>query len=722
MKNLKLALIAGLFLASCASTNEIAVEREPVQLPEQQPTTSLPTFESVPSGEFDNGRMWTFEYAPVEYFRDTYKFDPTDEWFELARLGSVRLPNCSGSFISANGLVMTNHHCAREQISQVSLDGEDLLDNGFYAETLADERKIDDYYVDQLIEIRDVTDLILDEVDAAPVDERAAVRREAIDRIQSQLLDEMGDQDDVVVQVVSLYNGGRYSAYFFRRYSDVRMVMAPELLIGYYGGDTDNFTYPRYNLDMTFYRVYVDDAPLNTPFHFPFAKQGVEEGDAVFLIGNPGNTTRQQTVAQLTYRGIYGDNFRAMFINRVIAALDAYYDEDPEGGDELDLRNYIFSLKNADKFYGGQVEALQDPFLMGRRVDNEARFRSALEADEALASEYLPIMDRIAQIQEEKIGYSIYFYPGLGISANSRLSSSVMQRGLFVFLYSYYLNMGTPAENLAPLRNQMASIADKPTALDRNLLQSRLQLFQQILGEDHPTVIAMFDGRSVDEVVAEIMRESAFTSAESTAILMEGNLADSEDPMLVLVSAFAPELLEAQENYQALAQEEAELLSQLGRARFTINGTSTPPDATFSLRISDGVVSSYEYNGTKAPVYTTFYGLYDRHYSHVGEPEWDLPGVWEKPSVTLDLATPVNFVSTNDIIGGNSGSPVLNVNLEVVGLAFDSNIEGMGSSDFILDDHSARAVSVDSRGMLESLRHVYKADRLVREIMNAAHP
>jgi hypothetical protein len=666
--------------------------------------------------------MWTFEYAPVEYFRETYNFNPDEAWFERARLGSVRLPNCSGSFISANGLVMTNHHCAREQISQVSQDGENLLDDGFYAETLQDERKIEDYYIDQLVDIQDVTDRILSAIDSSNM-ELSDARRTAIQTLQAQLNAQLEGQENILVQIVSLYNGGRYSAYTFRRYTDIRMVMAPELVIGYFGGDTDNFTYPRYNLDMTFYRVYDGDEPLRTPYYFPFAKNDLQEGDAVFLIGNPGSTTRQQTVAQLTYRGIYGDYFRARYINRAIAGLEAFSNYDADAAEEMDLRNFIFALKNADKFYGGQVEALRDPFLMGRRIDNENRFRAAIEANDELAETYLPVLDRIIAIQVEKIQWAQFNYPGLGISPNSRLSSAVMQRGLLAFLYDYYLQTGMPQAQIDQLGSRLMSVYDKPMMLDRSLLVSRLQLFIEILGEDHAVIAAMLDGQSIEAVADEIMRESALTTREGTeAMLASGSIIESNDPMIVLVSNFAPNLLEAQQNYQRLSVEEGELLSQLGRAWFAVYGTSVPPDATFSLRISDGVVSRYEYNGTVAPAFTTFYGLYDRYHSHVGEPEWDLPAKWKRPSVTLDLSTPINFVSTNDIIGGNSGSPVVNINLEIVGLAFDSNIEGMGSSDFILDDRSARAVNVDARGMLESLRHVYNADRIVREITTGLHP
>jgi hypothetical protein len=721
LKKLTLLLSVFITISSCSGAKQSSQSIEPVLLPEQivAVESPLPTYEPVESGIFDNGRMWTFEYAPIDYFSTTYNFNPTNEWFEKARLGSVRLPNCSGSFISPKGLVMTNHHCAREQITQVSLDGEDLLDKGFYATNLSDERIIADYYVDQVIEIRDVTDIILAEVDLAAEEMIAEVRQNAVRSLQAKLMEEMQDVDDIVVEVISLYNGGRYSAYFFKRYSDIRLVMAPELQIGYYGGDDDNFTYPRYNLDMTFYRVYENDKPLQSPYYFPFSRTGVEEGDVVFLIGNPGNTTRQQTVSQLAYRGVFGDKYRHILFDRTIQGLEAYYEFDPIEADTRDLRNFIFALKNAEKFYGGQVEALNNPELMGRRTWNDLQFRRALIEDATLANQYIPIIDEIEAIQLDKIEYAPMYYISLGISPNSSISPAIMQRAIFIYLYATYMEMGSPEQALKPFRAQISNINDKPMFMDLKLLESRINLIVDILGENHELVGELLSGRTPFEVAEHIINNSLLLKAATVDQVFETDILNSDDPALVMARILGSGIFEAQQNYSELSEREDELLSQLGRAWFSIYGTSIPPDATFSLRISDGIVSGYTYNGTKAPAYTTFYGLYDRANSHVNDSQWNLPTRWEKPSITLDLATPINFVSTNDIIGGNSGSPVLNINLEVVGLAFDSNIEGMGSSDFILDSNRARAVSVDVRGMLESLRHVYKADRLVKEIIDA---
>lgn len=706
-------LAAVFFLAACATPQQTLVVSP---APQEAETSLLPTFEPVPSSILDNGRMWTFEYAPAAYFAETYNFEATDAWFEHARMSAVRIPGCSGSFVSAHGLVMTNHHCARNQITQIGQEGESTLDDGFYAVTLSDERKIADYYVDQLVEIRDVTDLILDEVDAAPLDQQSSVRQNAIRRVQSEISEEVAHYGDRQVQVVSLFNGGRYSAYIFRRFTDIRMVMAPELQIGYYGGDTDNFTYPRYNLDMTFFRVYVDDEPYQPEFYFPFAETGVESGDAVFVIGNPGRTTRLNTVAQLAYTGTFNLPFRTSLFTRIIEGLEAFFEYDSTTDEAQQLRNTIFGLKNSQKLFGGQIRAHNDDYLMGRRVDNEQNFIAALNRDAELSALYIPIIDRLAEIQEKKAVLAPYSYLTLGLVPNSFATPALLQRAYL----STFMMRNAENEALAEsIKNQIKSVRDKHPQLEKELLITHLNYLNDALGSGHPYMLQITGGRNFDAVADELIRYSAFATAEQTLELLEDEAELANDPALAYFAPFGDRIFEYNDRSRALAQEENELQTRLGRGWFAVYGTSIPPDATFSPRIQDGVVAGYEYNGTFAPAYTTFYGLYDRHHSHVGEPEWALPDRWLPPTPTLDLSTPINFVSTNDIIGGNSGSPLVNINLEIVGLAFDGNVESMGSSTFILDDRSARAVSVDVRGMLESLRHVYKATRIVEELENS---
>lgn len=715
-----LAAVSLLMLISCAAPQQVA--EQPAAAPQSTapaPVSLLPTFEPVPSSILDNGRMWTFEHAPVEYFAETYNFDPDDAWFERARLGALRLPGCSASFISPNGLVMTNHHCVRDQITQIGREGERTLDDGFYAVTLSDERMIEDYYLDQLIDIRDLTDLILDEVDSAPIEQQAQVRSQVIQRVQAELSAEFDENENIVVQVVSLFNGGRYSAYFFRRYFDIRMVMAPELQIGYYGGDADNFTYPRYNLDMTFMRVYEDDAPLQTPFFFPFATEGVRSGDGVFVIGNPGSTTRLNTVAQLTYAGQFQLDIIHRFLFHTLNSLDAIFELDPDTDEAQQLRNTIFSLRNAEKLYGGQVLAHRDPFLMGRRTDNENNFVAALRADDALAAQFIPIIERIAEIQEQKAALAPYPYiMSIGMQPNSALSSALLQRALVAYRLKH---QDLDEETRSRAAGAIAAVQDKDPAHEVLLIENHLHYLADLLGENSPYLARILNGREKADLARYLVENSALATQETAAAFAASDFESWSDPALEYFMVFGSTLLDKTLTFQMLGQEENQLQTRLGRGWFAVYGTSIPPDATFSPRIADGIVAGYEYNGTIAPAYTTFYGMYDRHHSHNTDPQWALPERWATPTPSLNLATPLNFVSTNDIIGGNSGSPVVNTRLEIVGLAFDGNVESMGSSTLILDDRSARAVSVDSRGMLEALRHVYRADRLVREIEDARH-
>ena len=304
--------------------------------------------DTVQASPFDQGKMWTFEFPPVEYLEDTYGIRADSAWLQKARLGALRIPSCSASFVSPNGLVMTNHHCAREFVTQVQAEGEGLLDRGFYATDLADERPVEDFEADQLVEIVDVTDEVNTRLDAVSEEDRAQAREEILAEIEERILDERGGEDSGhVVEMVSLYNGGRTSAYVFRRYTQARLVMAPELQIGFFGGDPDNFTYPRYNLDFSFFRV-LDDAgePLHSEHFFAVDDDGLEEGDAIFIIGNPGSTSRLQTVAELEFRRDVSDRAVLELLRSRMEVLDAYIQAHPEEAERRDLRNEYFSLSS----------------------------------------------------------------------------------------------------------------------------------------------------------------------------------------------------------------------------------------------------------------------------------------------------------------------------------------------------------------------------------------
>lgn len=698
-----------------APITEAVAESTEVGLPSILDLVPEPRLDTVRAQPYDTGRMWTFEYPPLDYFEQTYGFRPDTTWLERARLGALRIPGCSASFVSPHGLVLTNHHCGRDYLPDLSEAGENLLQDGFSAASLEAERPVPGLYAEQLIAITDVTSEVTTALDAA---QTSAERAAALESVQAALTDRLlapygGPDAGYRVQVVSLYHGGRYSAYTFRRYEDVRLVFAPELDLGYFGGDLDNFTYPRYNLDMALFRVYDDGAPLANTHYFPWSNEGVREGDAVFVIGNPGTTYRLETTAQLNYRAVVREPAVLRFYQTRRAALAQVYEE--TGLDAV--QSMVLSLSNGEKAYGGFVETLKDPYIMARLKDGERQFKEALQANPTLQERYGELHARMAEIQQQQTDLAEPFGAFFLLQPGTSYGSVTLQRALLAHHYLNRRDEGASEEALADLRTQLLALADREAALEAAFVELRLDDLQYYLGPESTPVQAILQGRSVEETAQAVLAASDLASqAALETALDDGTLARS-DPAIQMIDAIRPAYQEFQSAQAGLAAEETELARQLGQARFAVYGTEIPPDATFSLRLADGVVKSYAYNGTVAPAFTSFEGLYDRHYAHGGGgTPWDLPERWLNPPSTFTRSTPFNFVSTNDIVGGNSGSPVVNRALELVGVAFDGNIESL-SGRYIFRTDGPRAVSVDARGMLEALDEIYDADRLVLELM-----
>jgi hypothetical protein len=669
----------------------------------------------VKAGEFDNGKMWTFEYAPLEYFAETYGFQPDDAWFEKARLGALRLSNCSASFVSPNGLVLTNHHCARESVTEVSGPGETFLDDGFYAASLGDERETT-RSIDQLIAIQDVTA----EVHAAVEGTTGAQRAQAQQAIEEELSQRItaehgGDDAGIIVEIIGLWDGAKYSAYVFRRYSDLRLVLAPELQIGFFGGDYDNFTFPRYNLDFSFYRIYDEDGnPVKPEFWFEWSEGGVEHGDAVFVIGNPGGSSRLQTVAQLEWRGAVRDMAIYELYKSRADAMQAFYDQDPETGEEMDLRDDIASFRNSEKAFHGMSQGLQNPEYMARRRDSERQFREAADRDPALGPRFGQLLDQMADIQKRRTEYAADFGAFIALGSPA-FDAAAMQRAQMAYFYVTASQAGAPPSALADLKENLLSVEDQPDALQQALFAARLAAFEEHLGAESPIVQSILQGRTPAATAEAILAQSALADAAGTAESLENGSLTTEDAAIKVIGAIVERVRGYQLAFQGFGQQEATIANQLGRARFDVYGTTIPPDATFSPRIADGVVKSFFNDTATTEIYTTFYGLYDHFYSYGPGSDWDLPARWLSPPQTFDLATPVNFVLTADVIGGNSGSPVINEDLEVVGLVFDGNIESL-PGDYIYDPKVNRTVAVDVRGILEALDEIYDADRIVLEL------
>lgn len=684
----------------------------PAVLSAQQQPQGLDT---VRAGRYDFGKMWTFEAPPSAYFSQTYGFDANAQWFEKARLASLRIPGCSASFVSPNGLVVTNHHCARDYVFNLSRPGENLLDNGFFAKSLAAERAIPNMYVDQLIDVRDISAEVFAAADKGTTDqERASLRTRTANSIRQRMIGERNDTT-YFVQVIALYNGGRYSAYTFKRYRNVKLVAAAELQMGFFGGDADNFTYPRYALDFAFLRVYDDKGqPLQTPNYFNWSTTGVGEGDAVFVIGSPGPTTRLQTIAQLEYQRDVSVPTAIRALTNRMNALHEFYAENPVEGEKLDIRNRAFGLSNSLKSSIGQLEALQNAVIMARKRDAERQFKAALAAKPDMQTRYGNVLDRIAALQPDKRALA----PEIGAFSqwmNPDGESALMIRAMSTLSYLNAVRGGAGADSLAAMRKRLIAIEDNPASLERRFLATRLSDFQHYLPANSPILQAAIVGGNVDESVARLMRESALaTSARYAAALESSTLAN--DPAVLIALAVQPVYDAYRQKISPVQTTEAALASEIGRARFEINGTDVPPDASGSPRITDGVVKGFPYNGTLAPAFTTFFGLYDRHYSFPTNPDFVLPKRWLPAPPKLDLNTPLNFASTADTYGGNSGSPAVKKDLSIVGLNFDRNIQGL-SRNYIYLPEAGRNVMVDVRAIREALDDVYDLDRIVQELL-----
>ncbi|MBN1446560.1 MAG: S46 family peptidase [Bacteroidetes bacterium] len=682
--------------------------------------------EQIKAGPFDSGKMWTFEYAPVDYFQKTYGFEVTQEWLDDVRLSSLRLSTgCSASFVSADGLVMTNHHCARGSLPAVQEEGERLLDTGFFAETLQDERKIPDVHLEQLIEIRDVTAEIHAAMDAAGTNEARVTARDAkIEEISTAAEEETGYR----AQIITLYDGGKFSLYLYRRFDDVRLVLAPELHIAHFGGEFDNFTYPRYCLDFTFLRVYDENGkPFRPDNFFNWSKSGAQEDEAVFVIGNPGSTSRLSTAEQLAYYRDVQYPFVYEMINNRMDVLLRYAEMHPEKREEI--RTDILSMSNAQKAYMGRLAGLRDDVLMQRRRDFDRQFRAEVVKRPDLAEKYGRVWDEIAESRESvrAVASDLYAFRsgGLGVANTYSKAAQLVMLAEQLQKPEDERSDAFRGNRLDVMKRAMAKAVSGDTDLERLTLENQLKMMMNQVGADDPVLLVLLQGRTPEAAAEALLKRTVLTDSVRVAALVEGapnTIMTSDDPFIAAARLASPRYQHAQEVASETSARDEVNRSLLGRALFEVYGTDIPPDATFSLRIADGVVQGFDYNGTKAPVHTTFYGLYDRYYSFKGNEAWYLPERWLNPPPEFDMSTPMDFVSTNDIIGGNSGSPIINKNREVVGLVFDGNIESLPGDFIFAEDMGNRTVSVHSAGILEAVKHIIKADRVARELERGSIP
>ena len=684
----------------------------------QKTTNSWVNLDTVKAGKFDTGKMWTFDFPPKAYFKEAYNFEAKDDWFDQVRKSALRFANyCSASFVSEDGLVMTNHHCARESVTEVSKAGEDLHTNGFFAKTLDEERKVPGLYVDQLVLVKDITDEIQSATDKGKTEAEKTKNR---NKIKEDIIKTVKDSSGLEVQIVTFYNGGKYSLYGYKRYKDVRLVFAPETEMGFFGGDPDNFTYPRYDFDCSFFRVYDDSGkPLHTNNFFKWSDNGAKKGEPIFVVGNPGSTNRLQTVAQLEYSRDVSYPVTLYMLDKMVQNFTELIKEHPELKDSV--QDNLFSYSNSWKAYNGIIGGLRDEVLMQRKRDFESKFKIAVWNNPRLKELYGNLWEKIEGTRGELKEYAhqnaAYNIRPIALSQYFTIAKKIVQ---------YARQMKLPVADRDPdyadsmLAKTKAAIvpADFEAATAQTLLNVDIDLITMLLGKDHPVTQNLFGSRPAKDAAILCLKQSQIASKQA----VESFLKLSPDEILASKDPFIQHILFTQEKGKEIAlkmteivNREADYVQMLGRALFEIYGTQIPPDATFTLRIADGVVEGYDYNGTTAPVFTTFYGLYDRYYSNNKEYPWNLPQRWQNPPKEFKLETPMNFVSTADIIGGNSGSPIINKNAEVVGLAFDGNIESL-PGQFIFTTEANRTVGVHSSGMLEAVKNLYHAKRLADEL------
>jgi hypothetical protein len=660
------------------------------------------------------GSMWTFDAPPLEHWRATYGWAPDQAWLDNARMSAVRIPGCSASFVSSRGLVMTNHHCARSCITQVSPPDTNYQTTGFAAKSLGEEKPCEGMYADQLQSIKDVTSDMTAAVTSSDPAEAAQQRAAAMEGMQKAC----ATAPDVICQVVPLFNGGRYSLYTYKRYGEVKLVMAPEEAVSFFGGDPDNFTFPRYDLDMTFVRVYQDGKPFTPQHHFTWSDSGATESELVFVIGNPGSTGRLNTLAQMQYLRDVQYPAQLAQIARQLKVLKVLI-----ARDEASRRQYedtYFSLENAQKAIGGYLTGLRDTTIMARKAAFERDFRARVGADAALRGRYGTAWTAIEQAEQARgaLGTQVRWY-GFGGSPLANMAGLLVRLPAQAALADDARLPQYRGAGLTTARNQgLAPARQFDMQLESMLLTATLTEAKAVLPANDPWLSAMLGGRTPEAAAAEMLDGTRLADPAVRQQLIEGGaeaIAASEDPLIVMARAMNP-MVTARD--MALAKHEAAITAnaeKIGQAIYAAYGTSLPPDATFTLRISDGVVKGFPMNGTIAPYRTSFYGLFGRSAEFGNVDPFQLPERWKAREDSLDLSTPLNYVATNDIIGGNSGSPVINKAGEVVGLIFDGNIE-MLPNRFIYTDEVARSVAVHSAGIVEALRKVYDAGWLADEL------
>lgn len=675
--------------------------------------------DTVTAKKFDTGKMWTYDYPPFEYWQNTYDFKADEEWLNHIRLSTLRIPGCTASFASSDGLIITNHHCGTWHRDAVEKEGEDLYNTGFYAETPEDERKVPNMYADQLKLIKDVTEDIQSAMDTVEsVEDKIKARDEKISELERMYSNDTG----LLCEVKSYYGGGKYALHGFKRYTDVRLVLIGEEWVGLYGGDPDNFTYPRYNLDISFFRIYDDNGkPLKTDEYFKWNTSGVQLNDLLFISGSPGSTERLKTADQLEFDRDITYRNAAFLTSEAYKQFEILKELLPERGDEF--AGQMSMVGNSMKVFTYIEKGLNDPYLIARKKAFDKNLQAELAKNEELQKKFGNVWKAIKENRDEARKYAekvdAYRVTGRYTSEYFNIAGRLID---LAEQLQKDESAREPKYKGDQLDSTIASIwpDDFDTYIESALLNVRLGFIKLNLGADNQLVKDLMDSKDGDEAVEYVLNKSSVASKEDVIALAQKGpdaILNSDDPFIKYILATREDLKEFSNTVKEISATQDVLEQQLGEVMFAVYGTSIPPDANRSMRITDGNVRTVEYNGTIAPYHTTFYGLYNRYYSHDKKFPWNLPDRWVNYPDDFDLSTPLNFITDIDVIGGESGSPIINRNGEFVGIAFDGNIESIIGS-FIYMPETNRSVVVAAEGILQALQKIYKADRIVNEIEN----
>ena len=668
---------------------------------------------SLGSAHADEG-MWTFHDFPSAKVKARYAFGPDQAWLDNARLSSARIAGtCSASFVSGSGLVMTNHHCAHDCVAGLSSKEHDYVNDGFLAMTAADEKKCPNMEVQRLDETTDVTA----QVTKATAGKTGAAYTAALREVSAAIEKPCQSAPDRRCEVVNLYHGGQFMLYRYKRYTDVRVVFAPELAIAFFGGDPDNFEFPRYDLDVSFVRVYENGTPAATPQHFGWSQGGAKDGDLTFVAGDPGSTEREITSAVRTFdRDVVAPVVvatRAEWRGQ-LAGFMAQDDEAKRTGTEWQFYN-----ENSLKAWKGRQAALGDDAMMKQRADAETATRAAIAANPDLAKQVGGAFEAIAQAHAMFKPYYHRYYVLERWTKGDLLNDAVeLVRGADERALPDGKRLDEFRESALPdIEQKLASPAPIYAARDKLALAFWLGKLREELGVDDPTVKALLGKESPAHVAARLVDGSHLGDPAERMKLWKGGkaaIAASRDPMIAFVKLFDAAARKVRKTWDDDVEGVTRAAGEkIAKARFALEGRSSYPDATFTLRLSYGSVKGYSSaKGTHVTPITYFGGAYDRA---TGAPPFQLPKTWLDAKTAIDPKVPLNLATTNDIIGGNSGSPMFNSKLEIVGLIFDGNIESL-AGDFWYDESNNRAVAVSSEGIIHALARIYHADRIVDEL------